>query len=201
MAFIDEELDICPAYGWVGGPGFDTRIKRLKNNHERRNANASRELQNFILPFLNIEHIAYARELADFFRVCRGSLHSFKVKDWIDYAAASEPLGSAPAGSSAVQLKRVHVRGAYTYVRDITKPVLGAVIYENGTPKAGTLDTLTGLFTPADPWTPGAAITWSGEFRIPVRFNNDQLSASIDNVRGNGRAINLSVELIEVVGE
>jgi len=45
-------------------------------------------------------------------------------------------------------------------------------------------------------------LTWSGEFRVPVRFASDILSVSIDSRRGNGEyAINGSVELIEVFNE
>ncbi len=201
MAFLDVELDICPAYGWQGGPEFNTRVVGLRNSHERRNANAGIGRHRYLLPFLNIAQAAYLQEIHALFNAARGRLHSFKVKDHHDYAASGEPLGDAPAGTAAVQLIKTYAAGAESYVRTITKPIGGAIVYENGSPKSGALSTTTGLFTPTDPWASEAALTWSGEFRVPVRFNNDALMSSIDNVRGDGYAINLSLELIEVFGE
>lgn len=201
MSFVNIELNICPGYGWQGGPEFNTRVTTLRNNHERRNATASIARHRFILPFLNISETAYVAEVLAVFNAVRGRLHSFKVKDWTDYTATNEPLGEAPTGTTAVQLVKTYTAGAESYVRDITKPVAGAVIYENGSPKAGTLDVLTGLFTPTDPWASEATLTWTGQFRVPVRFNTDTLMTSIDNVRGDGYALNLSLELVEVFGE
>lgn len=201
MAFLDVELDICPAYGWQGGPEFNTRVVSLRNSHERRNANAGIGRHRFVLPFLNISEASYLQKIHAMFNATRGRLHSFKVKDWTDHAVTNEPLGEAPPGSGPVQLVKTYTAGTETYVRTITKPVAGAVVYENGTPKAGTLDTLTGIFTPTDPWVASATLTWTGEFRVPVRFNTDALTSSIDNVRGDGYAINLSLELVEVFGE
>lgn len=201
MAFLDVELDICPAYGWQGGPEFNTRVVSLRNSHERRNANAGIGRHRYLLPFLNIAQTAYLQEIHALFNATRGRLHSFKVKDHHDYTVTNEPLGDAPTGTTAVQLTKTYTAGSESYVRDITKPVAGAVVYENGSPKTGTLNTLTGLFTPTDPWASEATLTWTGEFRVPVRFNTDTLSSSIDNWRGDGYAINLSLELIEVFGE
>lgn len=201
MTFVNIELDICPAYGWQGGPEFNTRVVSLRNSHERRNANAGIGRHRFMLPFLNISESAYMTEIHSVFNAVRGRLHSFAVKDWTDHTATNESLGDAPTGSTAVQLTKTYTAGSASYVRDITKPVSGAIIYENGTPKTGTLDVLTGLFTPDDPWASEAVLTWSGQFRVPVRFNTDTLMSSIDNVRGDGYAINLSLELIEVFGE
>ena len=201
MSFVNIELDICPGYGWQGGPEFNTRVTTLRNAHERRNATASIARHRFILPFLNISKTDYVAEVLAVFNAVRGRLHSFKVKDWTDYTATNEPLGDAPTGTTAVQLVKTYTAGAESYVRDITKPVAGAVIYENGSPKAGTLDVLTGLFTPTNPWASEATLTWTGEFRVPVRFNTDTLMTSIDNVRGDGYALNLSLELVEVFGE
>lgn len=47
----------------------------------------------------------------------------------------------------------------------------------------------------------GAILTWSGEFRVPVRFDTDYLPFSIDDIGNDGFATNGSVDLIEVLGE
>jgi uncharacterized protein (TIGR02217 family) len=199
--FYDVELDICPAFGWQGGPQFNTRITALRSGLERRNAEAAQVRHQFTLPFANIRDADYLQEIKAAHLAMRGNLHSFKVKDWSDFEAFDEPLGVAPAGSTPVQLRKLAAFGLATYSRTITKPLAGVVVKQGGTIKAGTLDTLTGLFTPSTAWTPGAALTWSGEFRVPVRFDNDYLPMTIDSRNANGYAMNGSVQLIEVFGE
>lgn len=194
-------LDITPAYGWQGGPGFNTRITQLKNGHERRNANWDQVRHHFTLPFQNITDAAYLLRLKSVFLAMRGQTHSFLAKDWSDYRATGESLGNAPAGTTAVQLQKVATFGSATYTRTITKPKAGAVVYQAGVAKSGTLDTATGLFTPDTAWTEGQALTWTGEFYVPVRFASDLLPMSIDNRSGSQYVMNGSIELVEVFGE
>ena len=68
-------------------------------------------------------------------------------------------------------------------------------MYQGGVSKAGTLDTTTGLFTPTTNWTAATALTWTGEFDVPVRFENDTLPASWDNYQVR----TVDVELIEIL--
>jgi len=198
--FYNVVLDLCPGYGWQGGPYFDTRIKALRNGHERRNANAAQVRHMYTLPFQNILEQAYLDRLKSMFLAMRGRAHSFKVLDRSDYQAISEPLGNAPAGSAAVQLYKVSTFGVASYTRTITKPKTVAV-YQGGVAKPGAFDPLTGLFTPTTAWTTGAVLTWTGEFYVPVRFDNDSLPMSIDNRTTSGYVLNGSVQLIEVFGE
>lgn len=196
MTFYAVELDICPAYGWQGGPLARTRIRSLRNGHERRNVEADVARHRFTLPFQNIKNMEYLSELKNAHMAMYGMAHSFLVKDWSDYTADGEDLGLAPSGQTPVQLVRNYSFGPVTRVRDITKPVV-VTVYQDGVAKPGTTDPLTGLFTPTTNWTPGATLTWTGEFRVPVRFDNDFLAFSIDG-RNQGEAfVNGSVELIE----
>ena len=202
MTFYNIELDICPAYGWVGGPQGDTRIRRLNNRHERRNANGDDVCHVFTLPFANITNADYLAYLKAAHMAMWAQLHSFLVKDWSDYRATNESLGAAPAGTAAVQLTRSYHFGPVTRVREITKPIAsGLVVRQNGSVKAGAVDPLTGQFVPTTAWTEGAALTWSGEFRVPVRFNSDFLPMSIDSMSQGQHVMNGSVDLIEVFGE
>lgn len=202
MAFYATELDICPAFGWQGGPEFHTRIVGLRNGHERRNANWDQVRHRFTLPMQNQPSDEYLTVLKSAHLAMRGMTHSFLVKDYSDFIANGESLGLAPAGTAAVQLRKVSTFGMATYERVITKPVAGAVVMQAGVAKAGTLDTATGLFTPATAWTEGSPLAWSGEFRVPVRFAQDHLPFSIDTRFADGRfAMNGSVSLLEVFGE
>ncbi len=201
MTFYAVELDICPTYGWQAGPSGNTRIVRLRNRHERRNAKASLAQHQFTLPFQNITNDEYLSYLKSAHMAMWAQLHSFLVKDWSDFEASLESLGNAPSGTTAVQLIKTYTWGPASRLRIITKPVAGAVIFQSGTPKAGSLDTATGLFTPSTSWTAGQPLTWTGEFMVPVRFNNDFLPMSIDNKSGSNFTMNGSVDLIEVFGE
>lgn len=202
MAVLDTVLDITPAYGWQGGPCFNTRITPLRNGHERRNANWDQVKHQFTLPFQNITDAAYLAGLKSVFLAVRGQTRSFLAKDWSDYKATGESLGNAPSGTTAVQLQKVATFGTATYTRTITKPRAGTVtVYQAGEAKAGTTDTATGLFTPDTEWTEGEPLTADFEFYVPVRFASDLLPMSIDNRTGAGYVMNGSVELIEVFGE
>lgn len=202
MTALATVLDITPAYGWQGGPSFNTRVIGLKNGAERRNALWADPRHHFTLPFQNIKDDAYLLHLKSVFLVTRGQTHSFLAKDWSDFRATGESLGNAPAGSAAVQLQKVATFGAATYTRAITKPKTGTVtVYQDGTEKAGTFDTATGLFTPSTAWTEGDALTADFEFYVPVRFASDLLPMSIDNRSGSNYVMNGSIELVEVFGE
>jgi uncharacterized protein (TIGR02217 family) len=201
MTILDTELDPCVGFGFAGGPEFSTRITGLANGHERRNARWASPRHRWTAPFANISDSDY-REIKRVFMVCRGMANGFLFKDWLDFTATNEPLGDAPSGSTAVRLAKVSTADGVDYTRNITRPLsAGFTLYQAGVAKAGTLDVDTGLFTPTTAWTEGEALTWTGEFRIPVRFANDWLPFSIDNRKGAGFAVNGSVDLIEVFGE
>lgn len=208
MAFYAQELQgVVPAFGWMAGPSGNTRIITLRNRHERRNADSSLAQHTFTLPFKNIRDEAYLQYLKAAHMVMYAQLHSFLVKDWLDNECTNESLGEAPSGTTPVQLIKTYSALGATRARDITKPVTGAVIYQDTgsgpVAKPGTLSGLTGLFTPTTSWAEGADLSWTGHFRVPVRFNNDYMPMSIDDKFGTngGFAVNGSIELIEVFGE
>lgn len=210
MTFYAVELEnVCPAYGWQGGPNGDTLVVALKGRQEYRVSRAEDDQHSFILPFQNIVHQEYALYLKSFFAAMYARTHSFLVKDWLDFELDGDSQGTAPSGTTPIQLQRVYNVYAgtggplvATRTRDITKPVAGTVtVYQSGIAKPGTYSTTTGLFTPSTSWSLGAALTATGEFRVPVRFNNDYMPFSIDNKSGAGHIVNGSVELIEVFNE
>lgn len=206
MTAYATELDICPAYGWQGGPELNTRVTSLRNGHERRNARWSQVRHRFVLPLANIENQAYLIDLKATFLAMRGQLHSFLVKDWSDFEATGESLGDAPSGTTAVQLRKMSTFGVASYERLITKPKAGTVIVYQDTGSGpvevpGTIDTTTGLFTPDDAWSEGDPLTADFQFYVPVRFASDLLPMTIDNRSGAQYRMNGAIELVEVFGE
>jgi uncharacterized protein (TIGR02217 family) len=192
---LNDQLDPCFAYGFTGGPEFLTRITGLRSGHERRNADWAQARHRFSAPFQNISPEMY-RALKRMFMACRGQLHGFLLADPLDSSADAESLGTAPSGTTAVQLQKTFTVDGESYVHTITRPDASVVVYEGGVAKAGTLDTTTGEFTPDSAWS-GGTVTWTGPFYIPVRFASDWLPMSYETLR----AISGSVDLIEVIGE
>lgn len=197
--FIDAEIDICPGFGWVGGPVFTTRIIRLHNGQERRNANAAYPSHQYTLPIQNISGTEYLEKLKAAFMVARGQLYAFLAKDFNDYSLDNEAIGTGNGTVKVFQSVKSYFFGGQTFVRLITKPVSGLIVKVNGVVTAVTVNLMTGQITFASAPPPASLITISGEFRVPVRFNSDSLSLAIGSKFQQGDfAMNGSVDLIEV---
>ena len=195
MTTINAELDICPSFGWQGGPEFNTMVKQLRNGHERRRSLWQEAKHNYLLPFQNITNAEYLVQLKSAFLAARGSAESFLVKDNSDYIAESEVFGAGDGVETAFDLYIVRTFGSAYYARRILYPV-DAVFYVDGIPVAATF--FDGRVVFAVPPDDGAVLSWSGEFRVAVRFASDAFPMTIDDRSGADLMMNGSVELREV---
>lgn len=202
MAFYPISIAQCPGFGFTGGPEFQTDIKNAQNGREYRNGDWAITRHKYSVSFLNITDDAYLA-IKEVFLVVRGRLHSFLHKDWADYQADNSHFGTGDGTTVTFQLSKTSVVGSATYTRTINKPVASTLqVYVNGVQNVDILlDSLTGLVTfltaPAD----NAALTWSGEFNVQVRFDIDYLPFSLDNANASGYLQNGSVDLLEVLDE
>lgn len=213
MTFYAVEIEVCPAYGWEGGPTADVRIKTLKNRQERRNKNGNLILHSYTLPFQNVPDDTYLEYIKSAFMAMGGPGDSFLAKDEADFRHGFASTNYAPMrfgvgdGNTAdFQLyKRYSFGGVAFFDRLINKPLAdGFTVYVDGIETAVDLDTLTGIvsFATADVPNDGALLTWEGEFRVCVRFSDFHLPTTIDSRAGADRyATNGSCSLIEVPGE
>lgn len=192
MAYINTRLDECVAYGFSGGPAWNTLVVNMDNGREQRNGQWLYPKHRYSAQFMNVRPQA-RDEILNAFHAARGKLHAFRFKDWNDYTATSEAIAPAIGTSTAVQLVKSYTFGSEVSTRLIQAPVSGAVIYKDGSPVSGTLDTATGLFTPSAPWAAGS-YTWSGEFDVWVRFDSDYNAFTI----GDWQAHTADIELVEV---
>jgi uncharacterized protein (TIGR02217 family) len=201
--FINQELDICPSYGWQGGPSFNTRIVTTQSWRERRNANNMECRHNYSLPLQNIFNSGYLETLKQAYLACMGRTHSFKVKDYSDFKAENEVFGEGDGVSTVFQLSKTSTFGSVSYVRTIEKPEPGVIIKVGASIASPSIDLLTGKVTFSSAPASGVILRWTGEFRVPVRFASDTLNTTIDNKTPDGAEyfINGSVDLIEVFGE
>lgn len=194
---IDSELEICPAYGWQGGPEFNTLIKPLRSGHERRRALWEYAKHRFVLPFQNITDANYLMHLKSVFMAARGSANAFWVKDRSDYRAEDTAFGLGDGVETEFDLLLNYQFGIASYARRILYPV-DPVFFVNGSHATATFDPVTKRVIFSSAPDDGDVLTWTGEFRILVRFAADTLPMTIDNRSGQHYAMNGSVELVEV---
>lgn len=194
--FIEARLLDQVSYGSEFGREFNTRIVQLRSGRERRNADWSAPLGRYSLAYDVIKpddhHLVIGAHTA-----CMGSLIGFRFKDWADYRAWDEPLTTGTGAQQSVQLKKAYTFGPLTYEREIFKPVDGAVtIYADGIEIASVVSDTTGIavFTAPN----GSAVTWTGEFDVPVRFASDRLDVQPITEQGRGFLLTADVDVVEV---
>ena len=193
--FNEARLLDCVAYGSQFGYRYNTRINELRNGVERRNAEWERPLMRGTVIFQNLRQ-GDADAVIAAHHACMGSLVGFRVKDWFDFKAENEFIGTATGVAQQMQLIKTYTFGSFSNHRVIYKPVNGTVkIFSNEFEIPATIDYTTGIVSFSA--QPGNDITWSGEFDVPVRFEDDEMSFSIDNNSGEF-VVNNDVGFIEV---
>ena len=196
MAFIETRLLDCVSYGTAGGPTWLTRKVSLRSGIIRRNPLRSRPLYRFNLLYRNLEPEDHA-EVVGAFNACFGGVHSFRLKDWSDFQAVNELMSVLGTGSpQTVQLSKIYEFGNQNVERPIKKPVTGTVVItDDGAPISATIDYTTGMTTFTA--SVGGILRWSGEFDVPVMFEDDSLSFSFDNKSASGLFLTSDVSLME----
>lgn len=196
MSFIESRLLDCVAYGTQGGPTFKTRRVPLKSGIVRRNADRSRPLYRYIVLYQNLDADGH-RAVIDAFNACMAGVHGFRLKDWSDYVATNELIGLGTGGAQTVQLAKLYEFGNQNISRPIRK-LVSASLTANGSPLASTIDLNTGMATFTGP--SGHTIRWSGEFDVPVMFEQDELMWDFANRKetgADGLILTADVSLIE----
>lgn len=213
--YLRKYIPACETFGWVGGPEFFTRIVEMRNGRERRNAEWANARHRFQLPYGNLSSADYAK-IKSHHLVCRGRLHNFLYQDRLDHVAQAAVFGVAEPGQTTFQLGKTSELDGVSYFREVNclyrpdpnppEDQPGAsievvpIVMVDGTPTtAFSIDPDTGAGEFDSPLTGGEVLTWSGEFSIWVRYDNDHLPWSIDNRFASGPyAISGTVDLIEM---
>lgn len=191
MSFVEVQFPTDISYGATGGPIFLTDVVATVSGHEQRNSKWSQSRAKYNVAS-GIKTEAQWQALIAFFRARRGMAIGFRFKDWSDYKAENQPLKSLRGNE--YQLVKQYVSGAAVYERDITKPVSGSVkLYEDSILQASgwSIDTATGVITTSLSGT----LTADFEFDVPVRFDTDEMSISMDSFDAGNWG---SIPLIEV---
>ena len=196
--FIEERLLECVAYGAEFGLQFSTRIVRLKSGREHRNAQWSQPLARGAVMFQNLRP-EHHRLVLDAHMACAGSLVGFRFRDWANFQAVDQVIGTGTGTVQTLPLYTVHTFGGEEFQRRISKPVAGTVTVRNLTadaPLTATVDAINGTVTVTAP--PGDVIAWSGEYDTPVRFESDELSWQANGRSGSQLLLTADVDLVEI---
>ena len=155
-----------------GGPEYRTIVKSLRGGGEHRNSLWADPLRSFNATLVPRNRDA-VKEILDFLAEARGTANGFRLRDWSDYVAPGEIIGTGDGNVYWFRLVRAY--GGYS--RRILKPVVGTVQGRlDGVGQSPTLcavDPVNGLiifkFAPGS----GVVISASFEFDVPVRFTED----------------------------
>lgn len=181
MGFVEVQFPTDISYGSSGGPEYATDIVASASGYEQRNIQWEQARARY-----NVAHGVKSKAQLDaliaFFRARKGRAIGFRFKDWTDYQA-TETLGVGNGSTAQFQLIKTYVSGSGTETRSIKKPVGGTVqVYKNAALQTSgvTVDTATGMVTFAVAPANGQVISASFQFDVPVRFDTDKLSATLD---------------------
>lgn len=185
MTFRPETMPDIYSQGSSFGLGFDTRITALDSGAEERLSRSPGRRQYEVN--LSIWDTAQLMELYKFFlAVARGSLHSFRFKDWLDYATTEDGVthnGNAVSSTDDVlqlvsgrtyRLTKTYTFGNESYTRNLRHIKLNTfVMQRNGADTMDyVLDDVNGLVTIGGTASITSA-TFGCEFYTQCRFGDD----------------------------
>lgn len=178
------------AYGTAGGPRFSTTIARVRSGREVRDAK-------WLYPLHEYDAASGIRVPADLeatrshFYVAMGRASGWRFKDWVDYKSVAadaavthddQDLGVGDGLEVDYQLIKTYSRGAFDFIRKITRPVTGTVrVSLDGVEQIGgwTVDVTTGIVTFAVAPLGTVRVSAGYEFDVPCRFSSDVIAQSM----------------------
>lgn len=197
-SFHDVRFPVAISFGATGGPEHRNEIVRLTSGAEKRNARFAQSRRRFDAG-TGLRSLSDLHDVIAFFETRRGSLHAFRFTDPFDNlscgpdetpAATDQSIGMGDGTANTFQLSKTYGSGVDAYVRSITKPVDGSVLVAvDAVPQVigpdVTVDHLTGTLTflPGAIPAAGAAVSAGFSFDVPVRFDTEQISASISSFK------------------
>ena len=186
MAFAEILLPIEISRRSSGGPMWETTVTRLDSGREKRNQPWSQELGQWDIGGY-LKTIDHVHDLLAFFNARQGMTDGFLFLDPFDHAIVSQNIGTGTGALTTFQLIKTYTSGT-SYNKTLYKPKLGGMaIYKAGVLQVETTDyTLnyaTGLVTFTVAPAAAAAITATGTFYKPIRFDVKHLSISYADLR------------------
>lgn len=173
MAFLETVLPVDVSPGASGGPGFSTTIKELRGGGEYRNKLWQHPRRQYSVRYNTRSVERLEDELQAFILQTGGAFDGFRARDWSDYQVTDEPIGTGDGATWWFRLTKAYG----TYVRRILKPDAASVtISVGGSPVVAGVDPVNGIAVLQATPAIGQPVTWTGDFHVPVRFENDNMT-------------------------
>jgi uncharacterized protein (TIGR02217 family) len=193
------------AQGSSGGPAYSTTIVTLASGHEQRNVNWAQARHRYNVA-RGITTAQRLDQVVAHFHAVQGRAYGFLYPDPLDFSTAALGAAATPADqvigtgdgvTTAFPLRKRYARGGWSRDRLITRPVEGSVrCAVNGIETTGfAVDPETGVVTFAAAPGVGLAVQAGFAFRVPVRFDTDQLETSWEAWRAQAVA---ELPLVEI---
>lgn len=184
MPFHEVRFPEDISYGSTGGPEYSTDVIITQGGYEQRNINWEEARARYNVAH-GVKTQAQLDTLIAFFRARKGKAYGFRFKDWVDYQAVGQNMGTGDGTETGFQLLKSYTSGSVTESRTITKPVQGSVaVYLNSVLQTVTthytVNYTTGVVTFVTAPGSGVIVSADFEFDTPVRFDTDRLSAALD---------------------
>lgn len=176
MAFIEKSLPTTMRRNLSVAPTFQTGIVSLRGGGEFRTSRWSDPLRAFETGYAHRSTETLEDEITSFVYEMKGSFYGFRAKDWSDYQCTNEQIATGNGTDYYFRMQKSYG----DVLRRILKPIgFKAQVFVNSVP-AGVddffIDEKNGVVVFRDPPTSGDVITWSGEFDVPVRFDEDAVA-------------------------
>lgn len=165
--------------GAEGGPGFKTTVTTLANGVEQRNQEWSTMRGQWNVGY-GLQSLTALQTVYEFFISRRGRARGFRFRDWADYKAVEQTVGTVTGEANQRQLQKVYGSGETVYTRTITHPVADSltVYVDTLATEDYTLQPNGILLFGSDP---GANVVATFEFDVPVRFDIDDLRLQLQH--------------------
>lgn len=165
--------------GATGGPTFKTDVVGISSGAEQRNEGWQQSRLRWTISWGTQSPEDYDTVL-QFFHARRGRLFGFLFKDWSDYQATEEAVGTGDGVQRVFHLKKIYGDVENFTTRYITRPDWDSVVIFVG-------GIANNDWTPGDKGTivwgigdePTGAITWTGTYTAPVRFDSDEFKLTL----------------------
>ncbi len=189
--FAEVRLELGYDYGCVGGPGFKTEIIEVADSSESRNSTlvlpkGRWQLGERLIADSAVNQLSEVSYLVEFHALRQGAKQGFRYKDWADFKAAAQDIATGDGVKTQFQLRKAYLAGNAVTYRPIQKPVVGTVdLFVDGvnvgnTPNHGwVVNHETGVLSNLTPLANGAKLTASFEFDVPVWFETDAISLTL----------------------
>lgn len=164
----------------VGGPRFNTARAKSASGKEKRFSYMTAPRREYTAAF-NPDLIA---EVLDIYTAGLGPRFGFMARDWSDYQFTDSVLVEVEStDGNAYQISKTYTRTNYfdssivrSFTRDLLLPDPATVVVSvNGTPDNTFTLTDDGVIYSASSFATGDIITATGEFFVPVIFDEDSL--------------------------